>query len=142
MTASADPTRRRLPLGVNSLPGAGFLHDRLNDAVHLLSALPEIVVALHAIEQHIEHLDGEVTRMREGVNRLEDEVKGLRSEIDELSSGINEVSASVGRLEPHISDISRIARPLKRRRRTDVERVSEPRPLPSGEDEPPLSEFA
>jgi len=137
MSAQFEHSRRRLPLGMGSLPGAGFLHDRLDDAVHLLSALPEIVVALHAIERHIDHLDREVTQMREGVNRLEDEVRGLRTEIDELSSGINEVSASVGRLEPHISDISRIARPIKRRRRNDVERASEPAALAPAEEETP-----
>jgi uncharacterized protein YoxC len=122
---------------MGSLPGASFLHDRLDDALHLLAALPDIVVVLHAIERHIEHLDGEVTRMREGVNRLEDEVRGLRGEIDELSSGINEVSASVGRLEPHISDISRIARPIKRRRRNDTGRPGEPVALAPAEEETP-----
>jgi hypothetical protein len=141
MNEQADYVRRRLP-GVGALPGAGFLNDRLNDVVVLLAALPEIVVHLRAIQEHVVHLDDEVIRMRTAVDRLESEVGGLREEMNDLSSGIEEVCASVGRLEPHIADISRIARPLKRRRRTE----DRPQPgltvLPGTEDEPPLAGLA
>ncbi len=118
MNEQVDYVRRRIP-GVGALPGAGFLNDRMNDVVVLLAALPEIVVHLRTIQEHVVHLDDEVARMRTAVDRLEGEVTELRGEMGELSGGITEVCASVGRLEPHISDISRIARPLKRRRRTD-----------------------
>jgi hypothetical protein len=147
MTEQAQHARRRLP-GVGNLPGAHFFNDRLNDVVSLLAALPEIVVALRAIEEHLEHVDTEVHLMREGVNRLEGEVSALRGEIDELASGMSEVSAAVGRLEPHISDISRVARPLKHRRRANgtpgpgpVPDAGEPQ-LPPGESDPPLTGLA
>ncbi|WP_249009730.1 hypothetical protein [Conexibacter sp. DBS9H8] len=110
-----DTSRRRLP-GVGSLPGAGFFNDRLNDAVMLLGALPEIVVALRSIQEHIIHLDGEVVLMRTGVDSLEQEVRDMRGELGVLADGMHEVSAAVARLEPHIADISRLTRPLKRRR--------------------------
>jgi hypothetical protein len=136
MTGQVDYVRRRIP-GMNALPGAGFLNDRLNDVVILLTALPEIVVHLRSIGDHVVHLDDEVVRMRTAVDRLENEVLELRGEMTELGAGINEVCASVGRLEPHISDISRIARPLKRRRRSD-ESHPEPKGLTES-DPPPLS---
>jgi hypothetical protein len=117
----AESGRRRLP-GVGSLPGAGFFNDRLNDAVLLLGALPEIVVALRSIQEHIIHLDNEVVLMRTGVDRLEQEVRDMRGEIGGLTERMHEVSGAVARLEPHVADISRLTRPLKRRR----SRLSEP----------------
>jgi hypothetical protein len=140
MNEQVDYLRRRIP-GVNALPGAGFLNDRLNDVVLLLTALPEIVVHLRTIQEHVVHLDDEVVRMRTAVNHLEGEVLELRGELGELSGGIDEVCASVGRLEPHISDISRIARPIKRRRRAE-ERLAELKGPPIPEDEPPYSGLA
>jgi uncharacterized protein YoxC len=142
MTAHADHSRRRLPV-VGGLPGAAYLGDRLNDVVQLLSALPEIVVALRAIQEHIENVDHEVHLMRTGVDKLAGEVGELRGEIQELGSGINEVSASVGRLEPHVSDLSRLARPLRRRRRTDTsDHAVERRAGPSVDDAPSLPDVA
>ena len=115
MSQHANQSRMRLP-GVGSLPGAGFLNDRLSDAIVLLSALPEMVVALRAIHEHIERVDSEVTLMRQGVDRLHVEVTGMRTEMQELAVGINTVGASVERLEPHVSDLSRVVRPIKRMR--------------------------
>ncbi len=132
MNEQADYIRRRIP-GVGVLPGAGFLNDRMNDVVILLAALPEIVVHLRTIGDHVVHLDDEVIRMRTAVDRLETEVQELRGEITELGGGIDEVCASVSRLEPHISDISRIARPLKRRRRGD-ERQPDLKVIPGAEE--------
>ncbi len=137
MNEQVDYVRRRLP-GVGAVPGAGFFNDRLNDVVVLLAALPEIVVHLRTIQEHVVHLDDEVVRMRTTVDRLEDEMQEMRGELNDISGGIDEVSASVTRLEPHISDISRIARPLKRRRRGD-ERQPDLKVLPIAEDPPPLS---
>jgi hypothetical protein len=137
MNDGVEQVRRRLP-GVSSLPGAGFLNDRLNDVVLLLAALPEIVVHLRAIEENTMHLDDEVIRMRTAVERLESEVQQLRGEIGELGGGITEVCSSVDRLEPHISDISRIARPLKRRRQREATRTPELTVLPGVADGVPV----
>ncbi len=139
MNEQAGCVPRRIP-GVGALPGAGFLNDRLNDVVVLLAALPEIVVHLRTIGDHVEHLDDEVIRMRTAVDRLETEVQELRGEITALSGGIDEVCASVSRLEPHISDISRIARPLKRRRRDD--RQPDLKVLAGADDVAPLAGLA
>jgi hypothetical protein len=74
--------------------------------------------------------------MRHGVDRLEGEVISLRGDIEELATGINEVSASVGRLEPHISDISRVTRPLKRMRSRGTPPAPELKPPAVPDDEP------
>jgi hypothetical protein len=140
MNEPVDYVRRRIP-GVGALPGAGFMNDRLNDAIGLLGALPEIVVHLRTIQEHVVHLDDEVVRMRTAVDRLEGEVKEMRGELSDLGVGIEDVCASVGRLEPHIADISRIARPLKRRRRVD-ERLPDLKVLPGAQDDAPLSDLA
>ena len=144
-----DSVRRRIP-GAGMLPGAGFLNDRLNDVVVLLTALPEISVHLRTIAEHVVHLDDEIVRMRIAVDRLETEVHELRGDIGELGGEMSEVKASVARLEPHISDISRLARPLKRMRSRAAERHAHdlaelsvaPEPGRPGAVEQPLADAA
>jgi hypothetical protein len=122
MNDQFDQMRRRLP-GVGAIPGAAFFNDRLNDAVLLLAALPEIAAHLRTVQEHVVHMDDEIVCMRITVDRLEHEVKNLRLEIDDLSGHMTQVSASVHRLEPHVADISRLTRPLKRMRHRAAERA-------------------
>jgi hypothetical protein len=108
MADQADQPRRRLP-GIG-----GMVTDSIGDVLSLLSALPEIAGYLRDIHTRVGHMDDEVTGMHAAVERLDGEVRELRAEIAALTSGIGSVVDGVGRLEPHVADLSRIARPLQR----------------------------
>jgi septal ring factor EnvC (AmiA/AmiB activator) len=132
----------KLP-GVGGLPSVGsfgvggFVSDRLNDAVGLLSALPEMAVTLRSINTHIINVDTEVALMRQGVNRLEHDVEGIRHEIEQLRVEISSVNAHVEQMgvrlenmEPNIESIGRVAGLLRRNRRKG--RDNEPTAIDAG----------
>ena len=137
-TEQAAGAKMRIPV-VGHLPGAGFLNDRLSDGLVLLAALPEIASHLRIVSEHTVHMDQEVTRMRAGVERLEHEVQELRAEIVELRAEITQVGASVDRLEPHVADLSRLARPLKRLRHRGSSDLAAVTPLAPVRDDESLS---
>jgi ubiquinone biosynthesis protein UbiJ len=86
------------PLAVGRLL-AGALGDlrRIADG---MTALPKLVESLSVIQGRVERLDDEVREMRAAV-------EGMGGDVTHLRSGIE-------RLEPHLEDVSRAARPLRR----------------------------
>lgn len=86
------------PLAVGRLLG-GALGDlrRIADG---MAALPKLVESLGAIQGRVERLDEEVRQMRAAV-------EGMGGNVSHLRTGIE-------RLEPHLEDVSRAARPLRR----------------------------
>ena len=86
------------PLAVGRLL-AGALGDirRIADG---MAALPKLVQSLDVIQGRVERLDDEVREMRAAV-------EGMGGDVTHLRAGIE-------RLEPHLEDVSRAARPLRR----------------------------
>jgi uncharacterized protein YoxC len=141
MSEHAEPGRRRFAsVGFPgaALPGlSAFVADRVNDAISLLRFLPDIAAALKSIDAHVANVDAEVHLMRLGVDRLDGEVRSLRGDIQSLSADLEGVAERIERLEPHVADLSRLARPLRRMRGRTANgerRAGDPAQLtPSGE---------
>jgi hypothetical protein len=104
----AENPRRRLT-GLGSILG-----ESVGDAVSLLSALPEIAGYLRSIHAHIKNLDAEVIGMHAAVERLDIGMSELRGEVAALTAEVGTMRDSVERLEPHVADLSKVARPFKR----------------------------
>jgi peptidoglycan hydrolase CwlO-like protein len=102
-----NPRRRRSGLG-------SILGESVGDAVSLLSALPEIAGYLRSIHSHIKNLDAEVSGMHAAVERLDIGMNELRAEVTDLTAEVTTMRDSVERLEPHVADLSKVARPFKR----------------------------
>ena len=90
-------------VSINPLAVARLLGGALSDIRRIadgMAALPKLVESLGAIQARVERLDAEVREMRAGV-------EGMGGDVTDLRAGIE-------RLEPHLEDVSRAARPLRR----------------------------
>ena len=90
-------------VSVNPLAVARLLGGALSDIRRIadgMAALPKLVESLDAIQRRVERLDDEVREMRDAVD-------GMGGDVTHLRAGIE-------RLEPHLEDVSRAARPLRR----------------------------
>jgi len=88
---------------INPLAVARLLGGALSDIRRIadgMAALPKLVQSLDAIQGRVERLDEEVREMRAAV-------EGMGGNVTHLRAGIE-------RLEPHLEDVSRAARPLRR----------------------------
>ena len=88
---------------INPLAVARLLGGALSDIRRIadgMAALPRLVETLGAIQRRVEVLDEEVRAMRAAVEGMGGDVTHLR--------------AGIARLEPHLEDVSRAARPLRR----------------------------
>jgi hypothetical protein len=77
-----------------------------------MATLPKLLVSLNSIDQRVESLNEEVTKMRAAV-------ENMGGDVSELNTGFD-------RLETHMDDFNRVAHPLRRMRR---------RPRPATEPE-------
>jgi hypothetical protein len=88
----------------------GALTD-LRTIAETMATLPKLLVSLNSIDERVETLNDEVTKMRAAV-------ESMGGDVAELSGGI-------GRLETHLDDVNLVAHPLRRlgskRRRTAPE---------------------
>ena len=90
-------------LSINPLVVGRLLSGALGDIRRIadgMAALPRLVESLAAIQHRVEVLDEEVRTMRAAV-------EGMGGDVTHLRDGI-------ARLEPHLEDVSRAARPLRR----------------------------
>jgi methyl-accepting chemotaxis protein len=65
-----------------------------------MATLPKLLVSLNSIDERVELLNEEVTKMRTAV-------ESMGGDVSELSGGID-------RLESHVDDVARVAHPLRR----------------------------
>lgn len=90
-------------VSVNPLAVGRLLAGALGDIRRIaegMAVLPKLVESLDAIQGRVERLDQEVREMRAAV-------EGMGGNVTHLRAGIE-------RLEPHLEDVSRAARPLRR----------------------------
>lgn len=99
----AEPVGADTRVSINPLAVGRLLAGALGDLRRIadgMAALPKLVESLSAIQGRVE--------------RLDEEVREMRAAVDDMGGGVTHLRAGIERLEPHLEDVSRAARPLRR----------------------------